>query len=59
MFYDFDKSELVKIADLLHVDVDSLRKKLDIEDVFKIIAVFENRIKVRTRSGSELIINLK
>lgn len=59
MIYDLNRSELSEIAKLSNIDVDSLRKRLDMEDVFKIIVVFEDRIKIRTKSGSELILNLK
>ena len=58
MLYNFDQNELGRIADLLHVDVDSLRKRLAIEDDFTIIAIFDNFVKVRTQNGSEIILTL-
>lgn len=59
MIYDLHKNELIRVSDLLNIDIDELPTRLDLEDEVLVIAIFENSIKVRTKSGSQLILKLK
>ena len=59
MFYDFNKSELGRIADLLNLNPDKLMERLDFQDEITILAVFEDGIKIRTKNGQEIFLNLK
>ena len=59
MIYDFNKSELVRIADLLNLNPDKLMERLDFQDEITILAVFEDGIKIRTKNGQEIFLNLK
>lgn len=59
MFYDFNKNELIRIADLLNLNPDKLMERLDFQDEITILAVFEDGIKIRTKNGQEIFLNLK
>ena len=59
MYYDFNKSELGRIADLLNLNPDKLMERLDFQDEITILAVFEDGIKIRTKNGQEIFLNLK
>jgi hypothetical protein len=59
MFYDFNKSELGRIADLLNLNPDKLMERLDFQDEITILAVFEDGIKIRTKNGQEIFLTLK
>ena len=59
MIYDFNKNELIRIADLLNLNPDKLMERLDFQDEITILAVFEDGIKIRTKNGQEIFLNLK
>ena len=59
MIYNLHKDELIRVSDLLNIGIDEVSTRLDIEDEILVISAFEDGIKIRTRKGCELILNLK
>ena len=59
MIYDFNKNELIRIADLLNLNPDKLMERLDFQDEIILLAAFQNGVKIKTKNGQEIFLNLK
>ena len=55
MYYDFNKSELDRIAALFHIGTNELASRLLVDDDINIISVSENAVKIKTRKGQFIL----